>query len=256
MRTAVTLDQSFELIKLLDKCGFKSRIVGGAVRNFLVQEPCFDVDIATTAIPAQIELISQKENLIYIPLGTMYGSCRLKFKDILYEITTLRDEKNGYENIQFTKSFEIDSQRRDFSINAIYADSEGRFYDYHNGIRDLQNHVVKFIGDPVKRIAEDPLRILRYIRFTAKYGNCNVDSDIKNTIIFNVQLLDQVPKVKLMNELIKIMKIENITEMSDVLSPIFQHLFKVKFPDTPSTPALTENTPGKKRLYAIINTRE
>lgn len=253
MRTAVTLDQSLRLIKLLDKCGFQSRIVGGAVRNFLVQEQCFDVDIATTAIPAQVELIAKRENLNYIPLGTMYGSCRLKFEDVLYEVTTLREEKNGYENIQFTKSFEIDSQRRDFSINAIYADSEGRFYDYHNGIRDLQNHIVKFIGDPAKRISEDPLRILRYIRFTAKYGNCKVSEDIKDIIIFNTQLLEQVPKMKLMSELIKIMKIENITEMAEILSPIFLYLFRVKFPDDPNAPEFTKTSPGKKRLYAIVN---
>lgn len=253
MQKATTLDQSFSLIKLLDTCGFKSRIVGGAVRNFLLQEPCFDVDIATTAVPAQIELISQSENLTYIPLGTMYGSCRLKFNGVLYEVTTLREEKNGYENIQFTKSFEMDSQRRDFSINAIYADSDGRFYDYHNGIRDLQNHVVRFIGDPAKRIIEDPLRMLRYIRFVAKYGNCKIDEEIKNIITFNIQLLDQVPKVKLMNELIKIMKIENITELSDILSPIFSYLFKVKFPDNLDSPEIAKASPGKKRLYAIIN---
>lgn len=246
------LDRAYELVKIFDAYGFSSRIVGGAVRNFLLKLPFDDVDIATVAKPAQIEQIAGQEGLVYVPLGAKYGSCRVKFEGVFYEITTLREEKNGYVDIRFTDSFEVDSKRRDFTVNAIYADSRGCFYDYHNGISDLQNRIIRFIGDPVERIEQDPLRLLRYIRFVALYGNSEINDDMFKVVIDNLHLLKYVQNTKLINELIKILSVNDVAKISHVLCPIFLCLFKVDVSKKVDFAELIKNSSGKDRLYAII----
>lgn len=247
-----TLEQSYELIKILGANGFPSRVVGGAVRNFLLEKPFTDVDIATIAKPIQIESIAAKCGFVYIPLGAKYGSCRVKFNGVLYEITTLREEKNGYADIRFINSFEIDSNRRDFTINAIYADENGNFFDYHDGISDLKNHTVRFIGNPIERIEQDPLRLLRYIRFAALYGDSKIEDIMHEVIISNLHLLKYTQNIKLINELIKILSIDDLDKISHVLCPLFRYLFKVDFSEKKYFSEFTKNSSGKERLYEIL----
>ena len=238
------IKQHIELLQLIEYYGFSAKLVGGAVRDFFLKIKFNDIDIATTAKPSDIKNIAEKENLKYIAFGEQYGACRLFFKEKLYEITTLRNEKNGYKNIQFTNSFEIDSMRRDFTINAIYLDSNKKIYDYHNGLNDLKNHRIIFIGEPKIRIQQDPIRILRYVRFCIKYGDANID---KNIIFDNIKPLQNANKSKIINELIKILSLKNAKKITQILNIIFYNLFDINFTHLP------QNAIGKNALYRILS---
>lgn len=165
--------QTFELLKIIENAGFSARIVGGAVRNVLLNKTINDFDIATTATPHQIKQIADSYNLQFWPTGIQYFSCRLLFNSIKYEITSLRREiydTNFHCDMIPISSYEEDSWRRDFSINALYIDHYGTIYDYHHGLSDLMNQNIAFIGNSETRIQEDPTRIFRYLKFEALYG--------------------------------------------------------------------------------------
>lgn len=237
------INQAFRLLYLIAAEGYFSKIVGGAVRNFLLKKEIDDIDIATTATPDQIKAIANRYGWKYLALGQAYGSCRLFFRRNMYEITTLRDEPNGYQDIRFTDSFEVDSRRRDFSINAIYMDYRGNFFDYHNGIKDLKNRYIRFIGDPDTRIKQDPLRLLRYIRFTALYGNYEINVPL---VMRNIQQLELIQNNKVTKEMLKILSVKNIDYLMPVLHPIFEILYSADIRKIPQKPT------GKESLYEII----
>ena len=238
-----SIGETLEFLQFIEKYGYAARVVGGAVRNFLSHETFSDVDIATTALPFQMHEIAQQNDLRFVPLGELYGSCRVCFRAQYYEITALREE-NGYTNIRFTDSFEIDSRRRDFSINAIYMDKNGRIFDYHNGISDLKNHHVRFIGDPLIRIAEDPIRLLRYIRFAALYGDYDLDFAIFQPQ--NIDKLESADKNKITREMIRILTVKDIDILLPILRPIFAKLYGVTPEEIP------QKSTGKEALYHII----
>lgn len=151
--------------------GFSIFEVGGSVRDSLLGLEVFDFDFATDATPEEI--------LKFLPdvkdTFAKFGCIKYKGKFGRAEITTFRKEEK-YDDfrhpakIVFVKSLEEDSKRRDFTINAIYRDIDGKIYDPTGGIKDLENKVIRFIGDPETRIKEDPLRILRAKRFASKLG--------------------------------------------------------------------------------------
>lgn len=152
-----------------------ARIVGGAVRDTLLGIDTVDVDLATTHAPERIVDLLQAARIKAIPTGIKHGTITAVASDEVYEITTLRRdmETDGrHATVAFTDDWREDAARRDFTINALYADpASGELFDYFGGIDDLTARRVRFIGDPLTRIAEDHLRILRFFRFLARFGN-------------------------------------------------------------------------------------
>ena len=149
--------------------GFSIFEVGGSVRDELLGLEVYDFDFATDATPEEMMKFLPDINDTF----AKYGCIKYKGEFGRAEITTFRVEEK-YDDfrhpakIKFVKTLDEDYRRRDFTINAIYKDSDGKLYDPSNGLEDLKNKTVRFIGDPQKRIKEDPLRILRAKRFAAK----------------------------------------------------------------------------------------
>ncbi|MDX1949971.1 MAG: CCA tRNA nucleotidyltransferase [Rickettsiales bacterium] len=161
------------VLEIIESSGGEARFVGGCVRDFLKNEPIKDVDIATNLQPEIITKIFESRGFTIIPTGIRFGTITLLFNNFGYEITTLRKDLKCYgrhADVEFSSSFEEDSNRRDFTFNALYLDRKGNIYDFHNGRDDLEKGIVRFIGSPDERIKEDYLRILRLFRFQARYG--------------------------------------------------------------------------------------
>jgi poly(A) polymerase len=162
------------LLALLDRDGEEARIVGGAVRNALLREPIGDVDIATTARPEEVIRRAGAAGYKPVPTGIEHGTVTVVIDGRPFEVTTLREDIETFgrhANVRFGRDWQADAERRDFTMNALSASAEGVVHDYVGGLADLASRRVRFIGDADKRIAEDYLRILRFFRFHAAYGN-------------------------------------------------------------------------------------
>lgn len=173
-------------------------LVGGSVRDYLLGIPFTDFDMATDATPADEEEFLKDAEFSF----SKYGSIRIKKKPI--EITTLREE-GPYDDmrhprfVNFVKDPIQDYKRRDFTINAMYLDEDYRLIDYAGGFADLKSKTIRFIGDPEKRIREDPLRIIRALRLREKL-NFNFDTATGKAIDRLRPLLDNVPAAKVKEE--------------------------------------------------------
>ncbi|MFT4254100.1 MAG: CCA tRNA nucleotidyltransferase [Caulobacter sp.] len=157
-----------------------ARFVGGCVRNTLMGKPVDDIDIATTLTPDQVIEALGEAGLKAIPTGVDHGTVTAVAKKIPFEITTLRRDVSTDGRravVAFTHAWEEDAQRRDFRFNALYVDGEGRLYDpTGHGVQDAKDGKVVFVGEPMTRIREDYLRILRFFRFQAWYGKGEPDA--------------------------------------------------------------------------------
>jgi poly(A) polymerase len=173
-------DEAFQrVIAALEQDGDRARVVGGAVRNTLLGEPVDDVDIATTARPEVTMVRAAAAGLKPVPTGIDHGTVTVVANGRPFEVTTLRAdvETDGrHAVVAFTDDWRQDACRRDFTMNAIYADADGTLFDPVGGVADARARHVRFIGDPAERIAEDYLRILRFFRFHARYGEGSPDS--------------------------------------------------------------------------------
>jgi poly(A) polymerase len=164
------------ILSLLQSYGGESRLVGGCVRDALLNKINYDIDIATTLLPKQVaSALSVDKNIKIIPTGIKFGTISVFIDKEKFEITTLRQDVNcngRYANVEYTDDFSQDAMRRDFTINAIsYCPLTETIYDYYNGIEDIKARKVIFIGDAELRIKEDYLRILRFFRFSSDYTN-------------------------------------------------------------------------------------
>ena len=161
------------VLALLSSGGEEARIVGGAVRNALLSRAVTDIDIATTALPGEILARAKKAGMRAIPTGIKHGTVTLLAGGASFEVTTLREdiETDGrHAKVRFGRDFRADALRRDFTVNALSLDTEGRVHDYTGGLEDLAARKIRFIGDARQRIREDYLRIPRLFRFHAQYG--------------------------------------------------------------------------------------
>lgn len=168
------------VLEILHRDGEEARVVGGAVRNALLGQAVNDADIATTALPDEVMARAAAAGLRCIPTGIEHGTVTLAAGGELFEVTTLRediDTDGRRAKVRFGRDFEADALRRDFTINALSADPDGRLYDYCDGLADIALRRVRFIGDPALRIREDYLRILRLFRFHAAYGEGALDRE-------------------------------------------------------------------------------
>ena len=160
--------------------GFAARAVGGVVRNALMGRPVTDVDIATPARPDEVMAAAQAAGLTAAPTGIDHGTVTVIANHVPYEITTLREdvETHGrHATVAFTDDWAADARRRDFTINALYCSADGEVFDPLGAYPDLAQRRVRFIGDARARIREDYLRILRFFRLTADYGEGPPDAE-------------------------------------------------------------------------------
>ena len=161
------------LLGVLSEGGETALIVGGAVRNALLQRPVNDIDIATTLAPEAVIARAKKAGFKPVPTGIAHGTVTVVANGRPFEVTTLRQdiETDGrHATVRFGRDVAEDARRRDFTINALYADATGAILDPVGGLADIALRRVRFIGDPRLRIREDYLRILRFFRFSADYG--------------------------------------------------------------------------------------
>ena len=163
-----------EVFAAIEAAGGEARIVGGAVRNALLGEPVHEVDIATTLQPDATMRAAQSAGLKAHPTGIDHGTVTIVSENNAFEVTTLRHdvETHGrHATVAFTDDWQADAARRDFTMNALYASLDGEIFDPLGGIGDVIQRNVRFAGDPETRIREDFLRILRFFRFHAQYGD-------------------------------------------------------------------------------------
>jgi poly(A) polymerase len=168
------------VLALLNSDGGEARIVGGAVRNSLMGLPVSDMDIATTLPPEAVVQRAGQAGLKCVPTGLKHGTVTLVVDGKPFEVTTLRRdlETDGrHARVEFTDDWKADAERRDLTINALYADKDGLVHDYVGGLQDIETATIRFIGSAAQRIEEDHLRILRFFRFFAFYGRGRPDAD-------------------------------------------------------------------------------
>jgi poly(A) polymerase len=166
------------LLDVLNRDGEETRIVGGAVRNALLGRAIADVDLATTATPDVVTARARAAGFKAVPTGIEHGTVTVVAGGTPYEVTTLREDVETHgrrATVRFGRDFEADAARRDFTINALSLTADGTVHDSVGGLADLAAHRVAFIGEPAARIREDFLRILRFFRFHAEYGEGPLD---------------------------------------------------------------------------------
>ncbi len=195
--------------------------VGGCVRDLISNREILDVDFATSLTPDKIKRKLEASNIEYDNSFENYGSIKIRLNKKSFEVNTLRkdfDQDGRHSEVIFTQDWRQDALRRDFTINAIYCDINGRIYDPFKGVDDLNNGIIRFIGDPVKRIQQDYLRALRYFRFFIQFSKVNYDEYVINCIRKNQDNIENLSKAKLIEEFRKIL-------LSGKAFKLFQHSF-------------------------------
>jgi poly(A) polymerase len=197
------------LLDALDRDGEEARVVGGAVRNALLDMPIAEIDVATTALPDEVVRRAHAAGFKPVPTGIEHGTVTVVIDKHPFEVTTLRRdvETDGrHAKVAFGRDWKADAERRDFTINALSVTRDGAVYDYVGGIDDLGRRRVRFIGDPAKRIAEDYLRILRFFRFHAAYGTAeHPDAEGLAACIAGRDGLDRLSRERVRMETMKLM---------------------------------------------------
>jgi tRNA nucleotidyltransferase/poly(A) polymerase len=174
----LTSGPAARVLGLLNGNGEEARVIGGAVRNALLGIPIGDIDIATTALPAEVIRRARAAGIKSVPTGIDHGTVTLVVDSQPFEVTTLRQDTETFgrkARVAFGRDWGRDAERRDFTINGLSVDAEGVVHDHVGGYDDLVARRVRFIGDPNRRIAEDYLRILRFFRIHAAYGQGEPD---------------------------------------------------------------------------------
>ncbi len=197
------------------------RYVGGSIRKIINKEKVDDIDLATNINPKIVCEIFKKNEISFYESGIEHGTITAKIDNHKFEITTLRKDVSTdgrHAEVKFSNDWHEDASRRDFTFNAIYADLEGNLYDPFDGKKDLELGKVEFIGDPEKRIKEDYLRILRYIRFFLNYSKIDHKESLKKIIKQNLNGISKISSNRLLDELEKL-----------ILSNGFLKLFKDAF---------------------------
>lgn len=222
-----------KLSKLYKNFGYQVLFVVGCLRNTILKMPVTDIDLATDAQPEEIIKIAKENNIRFVPTGLAHGTITLIIDNKNYQITTFRtdfDHDGRYAKVEFTESLLLDASRRDLTINALYCNHVGEVIDPLNGLDDIKKQKIKFIGNPNERIKEDNLRILRFFRFQAIYGNKNleIDSIALEACHNHKSKLAALSKERITSELRKILSAPNPLEViikmneTGVLNELFQ----------------------------------
>ncbi len=209
------------------------RYVGGCIRKILNNEKVDDIDMATNLEPNIVCNVLNSNNINFYKTGIDHGTITAVIDEYKFEITSLREDVSTdgrHANVEFSKSWKKDASRRDFTINSIYSDVNGNLFDPYNGKDDLKKGFVNFIGDPDKRIKEDYLRILRYLRFFLSYSKQSHDKELIKKLKLNLEGISMLSKDRLLDELKKLIKAENLEKLSkdktclELISLIFPEL--------------------------------
>ena len=208
-----------------------ARFVGGCVRKYLSNEKIDDIDIASILTSDQIKEKFKNTSLKVIDTGIKHGTVTVVSNNQKVEITTLRKDvktDGRHAEVEYTDDWKKDSERRDFTINAIYLDINGKIFDPQKGKDDLKNNNVKFIGDPQKRIEEDYLRIIRFIRFKIMY-DINVEPSTSDAIKQNLDGIKKISRERILIELLKILSLKNFLQINQ--SKNLKEIFLMIFPE-------------------------
>ncbi len=223
-----------------------ARFVGGCVRKHLKNEQIDDIDIATVLSTDEIKEKFQDTNFKIIETGVKHGTITLVSDSFKLELTTLRKDVSTdgrHAKVEYIDDWQIDSERRDFTINAIYLDITGKIFDPQMGTIDLKNNNVKFIGDPHRRIEEDYLRIIRFIRFKIMY-NGEVEPTTNKAIKHNLNGIKKISKERILTELFKILRLKNFINLNE--NTYLKEIFNLIFPEF-------DNLKRLERLEKIYN---
>jgi poly(A) polymerase len=204
-----------KLLAVLDTEGEEARAVGGAVRNTLMQLPPGDVDIATTALPEEVVRRARAAGFHPVPTGIEHGTVTVVVAGTPFEVTTLRQDIETYGRhaaVQFGRDWKVDAERRDFTMNALFLTRERRVIDFVGGVDDITARRVRFIGDPDTRIREDYLRILRFFRFFAAYGEGLPEAASLAACIRNRAGLAQLSRERVRVEMMKLLPAKRAAE--------------------------------------------
>jgi poly(A) polymerase len=196
------------LLASLNRDGEEARVVGGAVRDALLGRRLTEIDLATTAIPAEVIRRVESDGFKAVPTGIDHGTVTVVVDGTPFEVTTLREDVETFGRkalVRFGRDWKVDAERRDFTINGLSLSRDGRLHDYVGGIADLKTGHVRFIGDPATRIAEDYLRILRFFRFHAAYGEGEPDRAALHACIVARGGLARLSRERVRTELIKLL---------------------------------------------------
>jgi poly(A) polymerase len=228
------------LLRLLGSDHGDTRFVGGCVRDTLLGLAVSDVDLATRLAPEEVMERLGRGDVKAVPTGLAHGTVTAIVEGRPIEITTLRRDvatDGRRATIAYTGDWREDAARRDFTMNALSANPEtGEIFDYFGGVADLQAGRVRFIGDPLTRIAEDHLRILRFFRFHARFGGADPDPDALQACAARANDLMALSRERIADELLKLLALPEPTETVRLM--IAHRIFRPVLPEVATVDAL------------------
>ena len=234
------------VLAALDQEGEETRIVGGALRNALLGRPVHEIDLATTLLPDAVMAQATAAGLRAIPTGVAHGTVTVLAEDRPFEVTTLREDiatDGRHAKVHFGRDFKADALRRDFTMNALSMTRDGRLFDYTGGLADIAARKVRFIGEPARRIEEDYLRILRFFRFSADFGEGPLDSAGRSAAIRQRDGLARLSRERIRAELLKLLSARQAARVcADICADGLLHPLL----------ALAPNPARLRRVVAII----
>ena len=196
---------AIDILKIFNQKGYEAYFVGGCVRDYLLGEDFSDIDITTNALPDEVKKVFRKS----IDTGIQHGTVTILVNGDSYEVTTFRTEEDytnhrSPEKVEFVSNLREDLDRRDFTINAMALDYNGKLFDYHNGDQDLNSKIIRTVNNPNERFYEDALRMLRAFRFSSKLG-FEIENNTLNAIKKNAELIKFVSIERIVNEFKKLL---------------------------------------------------
>ena len=229
------------------------RYVGGCIRKILKNEAVDDIDFAVNLKPNECIEALKRHNIKYYETGIEHGTITAIVENNKFEITSLRKDiftDGRHAKVEFSDNWFEDASRRDFTINSMYADIDGNLYDPYNGKRDLELGKVEFIGDIEKRIKEDYLRILRYIRFFLNYSKLEHNDKVKKIIKKNISGISNISSERLLDEFKKITKSKDFLKLFK--DPFCEEVVRLVFPQLKNFEIFKKlNNFAKKKLSEV-----
>jgi tRNA nucleotidyltransferase/poly(A) polymerase len=203
----ILYEKALYIVKTLSECGFQAVYAGGCVRDLIMGNDPHDIDITTNATPDQIESVFA--SLKTIAVGKAFGVIVVVLEGDEFEVATFRKDSSEYsdgrhpDNVSFS-TMEEDAKRRDLTINGIFFDPlTEQFFDFVNGIKDIKDGIIRLIGNPVKRIQEDKLRLMRVVRFTVRFG-FKIEDETYQAVFLNASKISSVSVERVADEMTKI----------------------------------------------------
>ncbi|PZU48547.1 MAG: polynucleotide adenylyltransferase [Sphingomonas sp.] len=254
-----------KLLAALNTAEGETRLVGGAVRDLLLGDAVADVDLATRLEPQQVVEALTAAEIRAVPTGLAHGTITAVVGGLPYEVTTLRRDVASFgrhAEVAFTSDWQEDAARRDFTINALYADPlTGELFDWFGGLDDLAARRVRFIGEPLQRIAEDHLRILRFFRFTARFSP-EADAAGLAACAARANDLMALSRERIRDELLKLLALPAPADTMavmlahDILKPVLPEITAARMPALTSLIAAESEArvapDGLRRLASLL----